>query len=156
MNKIYICFLLLLIIISCNEKKKDYYTFPNQKWNTDSIIVFDIENFDTINVSKIQLSIRHTTSYSYQNLILFLHHYNKGIKIYTNTLNIDLSMDNGSWIGNGKSDIRELIFTNDKSRIFKSGIHTIKLELAMRENNNIEISELNHISDISVHILNNE
>jgi len=39
------------------------------------------------------------------------------------------------------------------AQFYKKGVQTFELELAMRDNNNIKINQLNHISDISLFVL---
>ena len=63
-----------------------------------------------------ELAIRHKTSYPYQNLIFFTHHYFENKKLSTDTLNIELASNSGKWYGKGKNDIREFVAENYECR----------------------------------------
>jgi len=142
-----------IIISSCTKEKIEYYSFPENTWNSEDIVKFDINFEDTIRMYSLDFSIRHTTSYPYQNIIFFTHHYYNNVKISTDTFNIDLAFYNGEWYGKGKGYIREFTGPDyNVDQFYSKGVHTFELELAMRDNN-IKIDELNHISDISLFVL---
>jgi len=150
-------YLLCLLLISCVKQKTDYYSFPKNTWNTNDLVRFKINIEDTNITNSLFFCIRHTTSYSYQNLIFFTHHYYNNKKISTDTFDIDLANDDGKWYGIGKTDIRELTNINYKSnKFYNKGFHTFELELAMRDYNNLKIDSLCHISDISLFSLVND
>lgn len=144
---------LLAIIFSCTKEKIEYHSFPENIWNSEDEVSFDINIEDTIRLYCLNFSFRHTTSYRYQNIIFFTHHYFNNDKISTDTINLELALNNGEWLGSGKSDIREFNHPYKVAERYNKGKHTFKLELAMRENNNPEITNLEHISDISIYIL---
>lgn len=153
-NRIYIYLFLIIILSSCDKEKIEYYSFPEKIWNSEERVKFNINIEDTTRLYSLGFSIRHTTSYTYQNIIFFKHHYYNDLKIATDTCNIDLADFTGKWHGKGKRDIRELSSTDfQAAQFYKKGVQTYELELAMRDNNNIKINELNHISDISLFIL---
>lgn len=153
-NRIAKYLFLTIILSSCTKEKIEYYSFPEKIWNSEDIVKFNINIEDTTRLYSLDFSIRHTTSYPYQNIIYFTHHYFDDIKISTDTINIDLAHYDGKWYGKGKSDIRELNGPDYKvAQFYKKGVHTFELELAMRDNNNIKIDQLNHISDISLFVL---
>ena len=55
--------------------------------------------------------------------------------------------------GSGKIYIRELKAINYSSdKLYKKGPILLKLELAMRENNNLKIDKLPHVSSISLYV----
>ena len=142
---------LLTLTLSCTREKIVYHNFKDNIWNSNKTVKFDI-NFD--DTTRLDFSIRHTTSYPYQNLIFFTHHFFNNQKISTDTLNINLAQKNGKWYGSGKSDIRELTGVNySVDQFYEKGVHTFELELAMRENNILKIDKLSYISAISLYAI---
>ncbi len=153
-NRISIYLFLTIIISSCDKVNIEYYSFPEKTWYSEETVKFNINIADTTRLYNLDFSIRHTTSYAYQNIIFFTHHYYNDVKISTDTFNIDLADFTGKWYSKGKSDFRVLHGIDYKvNQFYKKGVHTFELELAMRDNNNIKINRLNHISDISLFVL---
>ena len=153
-SKFFIRLFFLTMIVSCTKEEHRNHSFKENIWNSNETVKFDI-NFEGSNsLHSLDFSIRHTTSYPYQNLIFFTHHFFNNKKISTDTINIDLAQKNGKWHGSGKSDIRELGGVNySVAQFYEKGIHTFELELAMREKDNIKIDKLPHISGISLYVL---
>ena len=143
----------IVIISSCNKEKVGYHGFVNQVWNSEDKISFDIIIEDTVRLYCLSFSLRHTTSYQYQNIIFFTHHYFNNDKISTDTINLELALNDGNWIGRGKSDIREFNYPYKLDQKYSKGNHTFKLELAMRENNSLSLKSLEGMSDISLYVL---
>lgn len=154
-GKFFIYVLILILIFSCAKEKIKYHSFKDNEWRSNNIVKFDINFEDTTRLYSLGFSIRHTTSYPYQNIIFFTHHRFNNKIISTDTINIDLAQKDGKWYGIGKSDIRELSGINYRvDQSYEKGVHTFELELAMREKNNIKINTLPHISDISLFTIN--
>tara|TARA_B000000565_G_C23750881_1_gene364597 strand:- start:239 stop:784 length:546 start_codon:yes stop_codon:yes gene_type:complete len=152
-SKLLISFFILTVFFSCEKEGITYHNFKENIWDSSKIVKFDINFEDTTRLYSLDFSIRHNTSYSYQNIIFFTHHFFNNHKMSTDTLNIDLAQKDGEWYGSGKSDIRELSGVNySVDKFYEKGVHTFELELAMRENNNLKIDNLPHISDISLYV----
>tara|TARA_B100001540_G_C15816655_1_gene647920 strand:- start:8708 stop:9187 length:480 start_codon:yes stop_codon:yes gene_type:complete len=153
-NSVSIYLFITILLSSCTKEMIQYYSFPEKTWYSEENVKFNIHIEDTTRLYSLDFAIRHTTSYTYQNIIFFTHHYHNDMKISTDTFNIDLADLRGKWYGKGKRDIRELNGLDYQvDKFYKKGAHTFELELAMRDNNNIKINQLNHISDISLFVL---
>lgn len=152
-SKFFSLFFISIAIFSCTKEKTKHYVFKDNVWDSNNIVKFEINFEDTNRLYNLDFSIRHNTSYPYQNIIFFTHHFFNNQKMSTDTFNIDLAQKDGRWYGSGKSDIRELNAVNYSSnQLYKKGLHTFKLELAMRENNNLKIDKLPHVSSISIYV----
>ncbi len=152
-SKLLIYLFFLIVIFSCTKEKIKYHSFKDNVWASNKTIKFDINFDDTTRLHDLDFSIRHTTSYPYQNIIFFTHHFFNNQKISTDTFNIDLAQKDGKWYGRGKSDVRELSGVNySVDQFYKKGVHTFELELAMRENNSLKIDKLPHVSAISLYV----
>jgi gliding motility-associated lipoprotein GldH len=151
-NNIFIYPIILIFFFSCKGEKTHHYSFLGSKWNSQQIVKFDITTKDSTQVRISNISIRHNTSYKYQNIIFFLHHSYKENIISTNTIELLLAEDNGKWIGKGKSNIKEFSTTILSPKIYQNGLHSFSLELAMRDNTSTELEKLDGISDISFYL----
>jgi gliding motility-associated lipoprotein GldH len=135
-----------MFLFSCiNNNHKEYRSFNNNIWNTDSTAVFKYTISDTTIKYDLSLKIRHTIDYEFQNLFLFLEDIKK------DTVEIILASKNGKWLGSGISDVREVEYVFDKNRIFsKKGEYKIRVEQAMRYGPKDKIENLEHILDIGL------
>ena len=147
-SNIFIYSIILILFFSCESEKTHYYSFPDSDWNSQKIVKFDITTEDSTQVRISNISIRHNTSYEYQNIIFFLHHSYKENIISTDTIELLLADDNGKWISKGKSNIREFLTTILIPKTYQNGLQSFSLELAMRDNISTELEKLNNISDI--------
>ena len=138
----------LLVLISCSNKQttEQYKVFSEQKWNTDSVVVFSLNNKDSITPQDIVLKIRHSTEYKFQNLYVFTL-----FRGSLDTVEIVLSEKNGKWLGKGFGDVREMdvvlrknIFleTNSKNKII--------IEQAMRYGDSSEITNLDGVIAVGI------
>ena len=144
--------IILIVINSCKPTNNDYYSFPKSTWSSKKIVQFDITTKDSLEQKTMQVSIRHNTTYKYQNIIFLVHHSFKEKKISTDTIEVLLAQDNGKWLGTGKGNIRELSRTLQPPKTYENGRHTFSLELAMRDNTTVELENLYGISDISIYL----
>ena len=151
-SNIFIYSISLILFFSCEREKTHYYSFPDSSWNSQQIVKFDITTEDSTQIRMSNISILHNTSYEYQNIIFFLHHYFKENLISTYTIDFDLAEDDGKWIGTGKSNIREITRIISTPKKYQNGLQSFSLELAMRDNDSIELEKLNGISDIAFYL----
>ena len=142
------CYLLILAIslISCdNTVYKNYYSFENESWNSDSLKSFDFEIMDTLATYSLSLNFRHSIDYEYQNLFVFVS------GEVNDTIELMLADKNGKWKGSGISDVREFTHSLKKDRTFsKKGKHSINIEQAMRYGANEKIQNLPNILDVGL------
>jgi len=141
------CFIFLSFILSAceNNTYKNYYSFENGIWNTDSVVNFTFPINDTTKYYDISLKIRHTVYYEYQNLFLFLDNLSQ------DTVEIMLAEKSGKWLGNGINDIREFEFLlEQKKQFFELKKYTLSVEQAMRYGNLEKLRDLNHILDLGI------
>lgn len=62
-----------LVLVSCtNRPYTRYHSLPEQGWHCDSILCFDVPVRDTTDAYDLQLHIRHTDRYAYQNIWFFV------------------------------------------------------------------------------------
>ena len=141
-------FIILFFITSCNKKNgyQNFFDIPENTWNTDSLINFELTNLDTSFNYKVFLNIRHGVEYKYQNIFMFSKtDYNK------DTLEIYLCDNAGKWYGKGWGDIKEV--TVDISNINNNKIissSNVSFEQAMRYGDKVSINNLQHIYSLGI------
>lgn len=142
----------IFFLVSCTSTThKEYQKFKDDIWHVDSVLVFEYNIKDTIKTYSLDLNIRYTVNYKFQNLFLFLS------GSWVDTLDIQLKEKDGTPIGKGLTDIREItVRIADKKRYEKSGKHFLSIEQAMRYGKKEEILQLKHIKDIGLIISQNE
>ena len=139
----------IVMFISCDNSIvfEEYKSFENQKWNTDSIALFNYFITDTISKNIIKIKLRHTVEYKFQNLFLFI----KAEK--TDTIEIQLANKEGRWMGKGVGDIRTVEFVYKNKEVFsKKGDFIIEIEQAMRYGDFERIQQLKNIESIGLSI----
>ena len=151
-NNIFTYSIIFILLFSCESENIHYHSFPDSSWNYQDDIKFHITTEDSTQVRISNISIRHNTSYKYQNIIFFLHHSFKENLISTDTIDILLAENDGRWIGGNiaESNLIEILYTYNKKSFYEEGEHYFKLELAMRENTSYQIDRLENIDGISI------
>ena len=152
MTRIVLISLFTVLFFSCSTKKshEKYHYFSQQSWHTDSIVSFDFNHLDTEKNYNLQLNIRHTVDYQFQNLFIFAYLENK-----KDTIELKLANKHGKWFGSGLGHIREyncLIHKNYKP----IQVFDIKIEQAMRHGSKKKIEALKHITAVGVQLTENE
>ena len=142
----FLVFLVIVSLFSCdNIIYENYYSFNEGVWDADSTVNFEYTISDTLSLHDLSLSIRHSVDFEYQNLFLFLELDTK------DTIEIMLADKSGKWNGSGISNIRELNYTFQTSRMFdKKGEYNLKAEQAMRYGVDEKIQYLENITDIGL------
>ena len=124
-------------IIICACKKDVIYrkciTIPDNIWDMNKPLVFDVPVNDTLNKYNIFVTVRNADSYDFDNLYLFID-INSPMKLAErDTMECVLADANGKWLGDGLGDIwdNKILFKrNVKFR--KPGIYEFTITQAMR------------------------
>ncbi len=148
MNKVYLL-ILAVVFVSCSSNTvfEEYKTIEDGSWNTDSILSFNYEVKDTISMHQIQIKVRHTVDYEYQNLFLFVH------TDVVDTVELLLADKRGKWYGKGIGSIREFVYVYQKDKVYsEKGKKIISVEQAMRYGFQEKIQWLNNVNDIGIRV----
>ncbi len=138
-----------IFAVSCGQQTlySEYKAIPISGWNADSVLSFTYNITDTITPCDVLLSIRHTQTYAYQNLWLFLN----GLTPQQDSIEIYLADQRGVWLGNGWGNLREMPLLYMRNIVFPhSGEYTFTIQQGMRED------ILRGISDIGLIIQKTE
>ena len=122
---------------SCNGNVvfSEFREISSAGWNKDSVYSFNIEIVDTISSYGIDILLRNTDDFPRQNLWLSITRI-KDDKIFTDTVNIDISDHYGRWRGRGIGSYfdNDIIYKENVS-FYKSGIYTYQIRHIMRFDN---------------------
>lgn len=142
----------VVLLSSCSSTRHEsYFSFDNIGWNTDSIISFKYAIEDTLCTYEMKLKIRHTVSYEYQNLFVFLEEEEK-----KDTIEIFIADKAGKWIGSGIGGVREVEYVFDtKRRYNRKANYNLNVEQAMRYGQLEKIENLKNVLAIGLIISEN-
>ena len=126
-------------------------------WHADSIIVFQFNISDTTNVFYSEINIRHTISYPFQNLFMFIHIITPDGQTSTDTLECILADNTGKWNAKGVGDILDFTQIYKDSIVFKTkGNYKIEIEQAIRYGDLPSIKSLKEIISVGICIKEKE
>ena len=120
-------------------------------WHADSTIVFQFNVSDTTNIFYSEINIRHTISYPFQNLFIFINSTDPYGQTTIDTLECVLADITGKWNTKGVGDILDFTQSYKDSIIFKTkGNYIIAIKQAMRYGELPSIKLLKGIMSVGV------
>lgn len=137
-------------LVGCSTKTAYDHnkSFEGNVWKSDQIVRFDVELKDTVNIHKFYLNLRHTTSYRYANIFLFINTTFPDGTEARDTVECILADPSGKWMGKGISNIRDnQVLLRRGLRFPQQGNYIFEFEQAMRE------PELKEVMDIGLRIV---
>jgi gliding motility-associated lipoprotein GldH len=144
---------LLIVLISlsaCQSKTlfDNTKSLPGDVWKSGQIIRFDVDLNDTQSSCKFYFNLRHSTSYRYSNIFLFINTTFPDGKEARDTVECVLADPSGKWLGKGISNIRDnQVLLRRGIRFQQQGTYIFEIEQAMRE------PELEGIMDVGLRIV---
>lgn len=132
-----VCLLLAIFVSACNQNTvfSKYTTLPEDGWNKNNKLSFNIDVKDNNSLNNVYLTVRHADSYPFSNLFLFLNTTYPNGKHSIDTLECLLANPKGEWIGDGAGDIFDnKILVKKNVRFPQIGKYTFTFEQGMRTN----------------------
>jgi gliding motility-associated lipoprotein GldH len=144
--------MLVLLILACNDKltHSEFQSNPGGIWANSDAKVFNFTENDTISSNDVFISIRNDESYPFSNLFLIADLEYPNGDIQRDTLEYEMAMPDGKWLGKGYGSIKENKLWYKENIIFPvKGVYTLQISHAMRKNGSAEgIMELQGIIDV--------
>ncbi len=108
-----------LMLYSCDKARvfEENKTIPDNVWNKDSIMKFEVVVTNTSAPNNFFINVRNADGFPYSNLYLFIKTIFPNGKIAKDTLNCILADEKGNWLGSGMGDIY------DNQIPFKRNVH---------------------------------
>ncbi len=147
---------LFMLIISCNDNIvfSDYQATKNGYWQKDGTIKFNFSELDTVSTYNMFINIRNDETFPYRNLFLIAELDFPNGETVKDTLEYEMAMPNGKWIGKGFGNVKENKLWYKENIVFTSpGAYTLKISHAMRRNGEVEgLQNLMGITDVGFQI----
>ena len=150
-----IVFFLLMSLNSCDETHVfDQYKTVSDSWDKEEKIRFVLPTLDSLQQYDLFINIRNTNEYRYSNLFLISEMQFPNGKILTDTLEYEMALPNGEWLGTGFTDLKESkLWYKENVSFVEEGSYIITLQHAMRKNGEtLGINSLEGITDIGFRI----
>jgi gliding motility-associated lipoprotein GldH len=138
-------FLLLFILISCDENRvfDEYKSISDATWNKEDIVNFDFKLDDTLSRNQVYLKIRNTVDYPFSNIYLFTKVVFPDGKILVDTLEYEMTDEEGMWLGDGVSGIKNNLLYYKKDVVFyEKGEYKLSIQHGMRTENLVGIQDV--------------
>lgn len=154
MIKYYCLIIVLLSLVSCDSKRLYENNLPieNDIWNINQVLEFDYNCVDTISETKLMVNVRHTSTYPFSNLWLFVSTTNPNGIQKKDTLECVLSEKNGKWLGDGLGDIWDIQCQFKTMQFKEDGIYNFRIEQAMRHGDLAKIEMLPGVMEVGLRI----
>ncbi len=134
-SKILAIALVLITMTACDANRvyEKNITIPDNIWNKDNVLTFDVDINDTISTHNIYVNIRNASHYQYSNLYLFINTTAPSGASIRDTFECILADESGKWLGSGLGDLwdNQIPFKGNV-RFPLSGVYRFDMVQAMR------------------------
>lgn len=157
MPKILAVFLLVVCMTSCAKGlvKSEFQSTDNGTWSKDEPIEFTFSEMDTIPEYDVFINVRNDNNFPYNNLFLIAELNFPDGESVTDTLEYEMALPDGSWLGKGYGSIKENKLWYKENIVFaSSGVYTLRISHAMRKNGDVNgVINLEGITDVGFEII---
>jgi len=138
----------IAVFSSCNKGViyQKYNKIPDNTWDMNAPMEFDIPIEDTVNRYNVYVNIRNDDGYDFSNLYLFIDITAPNNATERDTMNCVLADNSGKWLGQGLGDIWDNKILFKFNTRFRKGNYKFKLTQAMR------VDKLPEIMDVGIRI----
>ena len=150
MRKVALLAVISLLLVSCQQGVvfTAFKALPELGWECDSVVVFEPALEDSVAAYDMQLVVRHTERYSYQNLWLFVDVKQDSLLLRRDTIEAMLANERGEWYGGGYSKYTLPIVYLERL-VLPGGCYHVVVQQGMRE------EALRGISDLGLKVIKN-
>tara|TARA_B100000963_G_scaffold169011_1_gene146831 strand:- start:724 stop:1206 length:483 start_codon:yes stop_codon:yes gene_type:complete len=152
--KYFLQVLILFLLLSCDSSRlyEKNISINNTVWEISNKPSFEYKNTHTDKKVNLKINVRHSSSYQYSNLWLFVNIIDPVGELKRDTMECILAQKNGKWLGHGLTDIRDVQCQFKNYTLSKRGTYTFVIEQAMRHGDLAKIEKLNGIMEIGLRI----
>lgn len=146
--------LILFSLLSCdtNRMYEKNIAIENTVWDLTQKPSFEYNNTDTISKVNLKVNIRHSSSYPFSNLWLFVNSTDPEGALKTDTLECILAHKDGKWLGRGLGNVWDIQCQFKSYFLHKQGMYTFEIEQAMRYGDLAKIKQLPGIMEVGLRI----
>ncbi|GAA4279393.1 gliding motility lipoprotein GldH [Aquimarina mytili] len=145
----------VLSLASCDDTQVfDEYQSVSDTWEMNEKINFLLPKLDSTQTYNLFINIRNNNLYKYSNLFLISQMKFPNGKVITDTLEYQMAMPDGTWLGTGFSDLKEnKLWYKENVKFIEDGAYNISIEHAMRKNGEVDgVYSLEGITDVGFRI----
>ena len=123
---------------------EEYVSVPENSWDADSVVSFEVEIEDTTSVYQIVWYLRNNDDYEFSNIYLFRDVYSLKGPEFADTANFMLADAYGKWLGKGIGELKTNTwpFKNGYLQFKHSGTYVFNLQQAMRTSTLIGVEDV--------------
>jgi len=143
--KYFSCIIILLLISACEPAPfySESQIVDANGWAYDIKKDFEVEVSDTSMYYDLHLNVKHSTTYSYQNMYMKVTTSFPNKEDKTEQLNIDVAEKKGNWIGKCSNETCQIkVYLLEKFKFAEPGKYTFSFEQDGRDNPLMGIEEL--------------
>ena len=144
-HQLIIVVIFLIIISSCDNSRifEDYQSISESGWHKDSLVIFNILIFDTLQNHNLLVNVRNDMTYKYSNLWLFIEIDQPGGVVLKDTFELSLAHPSGKWLGDGFGGFKTRQVMYRRNVYFPaSGNYKINVQHGMRDDKLAGISDI--------------
>lgn len=135
MKRLIFSLMILTFLASCGRDVvyEESVSVDRNGWSMDSVGNFEFEIQDTTQYYDIDLLVRNTGEYEYQNVWFFLEYVKPNMEYKTDTVQLFLADDFGRWIGSGIGSIYSATYSyKDSLKFDQKGKYLLNIRHGMR------------------------
>lgn len=151
---------LLVMLCSCGNtsiQHAEFKSLPNG-WEKDEAVNFQFKAPDTVNTYDLFINLRNDERFPFSNIFLIVNMEFPTGKVITDTLEYEMAKPDGTWLGQGFTDLKESkLWYKEAVRFPDTGYYSMEIFHAMRKNGNVDgVRSLEGITDVGISIENLE
>ena len=150
MRKVTLLAVISLLLLGCQQGVvfTEFKPLSGYGWEADSVVVFTPMLEDSLATYDMQLTVRHTDRYAYQNLWLFVDVKKDSVLLRRDTIEAMMANDRGEWLGSGLSKYTlPLLYL--ESVPLQAGEYEVVVQQGMRED------VLKGVADLGLKVIKN-
>lgn len=149
MKKNLLLALISILTIGCQRGLvySEFESIPSYGWEADSVLLYMPQITDSLCDYELQIILRHTNQYAYQNLWFFVDIKKDSLLIRRDTIESYLADDHGNWLGAGMQIYELPLMYMDDFKFNQAGIYEMSIQQGMREDT------LRAITDVGMKII---
>ena len=136
MKKILLLAFVGILGIGCQKDVvfSKFKTIPKKGWDMNEPVKFMPNITDTLQAYDMQLVVRHTDQYAYQNLWLFVDVKHNSTILFSDTIEGMLANQRGKWLGDGMRTYELPLLYLENIKFPHQGEYEVVIKQGMREN----------------------
>lgn len=147
--------LVALLVISCDKNRVfDEYKSVGNSWHKDSIVSFELPQFEEAKNFNLFVTIRDNNDYPFNNLFLIVSIEQPNKKVLVDTLEYEMAQADGTLLGDGFTDVKESkLFYKENVKFNLKGKYKVNIQHANRQTGKVPgVLKLKGISEVGFRV----